>query len=355
MKRFFMAMMLLAPFAATASDLRTMIGGMIVAGFRGTELAESNHIIKDIKNHHIAGVVLFDYDTPTRKYDRNIKSPGQLRRLTDQLHALDPELIIGIDQEGGMVSRLKERYGFPPTISAQKLGALDDTLKTRAAAAAMAHTLAQMGIDIDFAPCVDLNVNPACPVIGAVERSFGSNPATIVRHAAIFLDELQKAGVKGCLKHFPGHGSSTKDTHLAAADVTATWSERELEPFVKLFEKAPLIMTSHIFNARLDPAMPATMSRAILTDLLRNKLGYQGVIITDDLGMAAMVDNYSLEEILVHAVNAGADLLCLGNNGTSYDPALVGKAIDIIERAVNEGRIPRSRIEQANKRVAQIR
>ncbi len=345
--------LLLLPFTLSGADLREKIGQMLVIGFRGTEPPE--HLYRDIGELHVGGVILFDFDSPGLDYRRNIESPEQLRRLTGELREMDNRLIISIDQEGGMVNRLKQRYGFPATVSAAKLGRLDNADTTRRVAATMALTLHDAGFNVNFAPCVDLDINPNNPVIGGVERSYSADPQVVVKHASIVLEELQKQGIAGCLKHFPGHGSSTKDTHLASADVTKTWRPVELEPYKALMDKAPIIMTSHIFNADLDPEYPATMSRRILTGLLREELGYRGVIITDDLAMGALVDNYSFEQILVGAINAGADLLCLSNNGDTYNPDLAPEAIEIITRAVEDGRIPRSRIDDAYRRIKKLK
>ncbi len=346
---------LLLPWVLPAADLRTRIAQMLVVGFEGAELTEDNHIVRDIRDLHIGGVILFDFDQPALEYRRNIESPAQLKRLTGQLKALDSTLIISIDQEGGFVNRLKVRYGFPASVSAARLGRLNDPEATRRAAATMAQTLREAGVNVDFAPCVDLNINPNNPVIGAVERSYSADPDIVIEHAGIVLEELRKEGIAGCLKHFPGHGSSTADTHLSSADVTKTWRPEELEPYKALARKAPMVMTSHIFNADLDPEYPATMSRKILTGILREEIGFRGVIITDDLAMGAMVDNYSLEQILVSAVNAGADMLCLSNNGDSYDPEIVPRAIEIIAAAVEDGRIPRSRINASYLRIKKLK
>jgi beta-N-acetylhexosaminidase len=358
MKLKILLLALLLPVAASGADLREKIAQLLIVGFRGTQLTDDNHIVRDISELGIAGVVFFDYDVPARKPVRNVESPAQLKQLIADLKALtDNTLIVSIDQEGGRVDRLRSRYGFPPTVSAAALGRIDNADTTRRHAAQMAATLREAGVNVDFAPCVDLDVNPDCPVIGAVERSYSADPQVVVRHAAIVLDELAKAGVVGCPKHFPGHGSSTVDTHLAAADVTRTWREEELQPYRALFERGgvQMVMTSHIFNARLDPVNPATMSRAITTDLLREQLGFQGVIVTDDLAMGAMVDNYAFEDIVAGALNAGADLLCLSNNGGRYDRDIAPRTIALIERLVADGRVPASRIDEAWERVQKLK
>ncbi len=328
---------LLALFLSVSSlSVEEKAAQMLVVGFDGT--TPPAHIIRDIETFRIGGVILFE---------KNVESPAQLRKLTDALHTIDSSLLITIDQEGGRVARLNSRNGFPPTVSAQYLGQKDDTALTRRYAREMALTLKSAGINVDFAPCVDLNINPENPAIGAVERSYSADPAVVVKHASIVLEELRKAGMAGCLKHFPGHGSSTVDTHLAAADVTKTWRKEELEPYAALINKSPMVMTSHIFNAHLDPEFPATMSHKILTDLLRKKMGFEGIIITDDLAMRAMVDNYSLKEIVINAINAGADLLCLSNNIGGYDPDLVPRVVKIIADAVEHGRISEKRLNEA--------
>jgi beta-N-acetylhexosaminidase len=331
---------LLLPWVLPAADLKTEIAQMLVVGFEGDDGARA------VREHHVGGVILFD---------RNIQSPEQLRNLTDELKEIDNTLIISVDQEGGYVDRLKKSKGFPASVAAARLGRLNDPEVTRRAAATMAATLKQAGINVDFAPCADLNINPLNPVIGAVERSYSADPEVVVKHAGIVLEELQKQGIAGCLKHFPGHGSSTKDTHVSSADVTATWRPEELEPYKALARRSPMVMTSHIFNADLDPEYPATMSHRILTGMLRGQIGFRGVIITDDLAMRAMADNYPLEEILVRAINAGADMLCLSNNGGTYDPELVPRAIAIIAAAVDDGRIPRSRIDEAYNRIKKLK
>ncbi len=340
------------------SALKEQIGAMLVVGFRGTELSPDSHIVSDIRDLHIGGVILFDYDVPSCEFDRNIVSPAQLKRLIGDLKSLaGSPLIVSIDQEGGMVDRLKPRYGFPQTISARKLGAMNNRDSTERYAALTAATLEEAGININFAPCVDLDVNPQCPIIGLKERSFSADAAVVTDNARWWLEKQQALGVVGCLKHFPGHGSSAGDTHVGAADVTDTWSEAELAPYKALIEAGcvHMVMTSHIYHANLDPDYPATMSRAILTGILREKLGFDGVIITDDLAMGALVDNYSLDQILEKAIGAGADLLCLSNNGNSYDPEIARKAVDIIFGLVKSGKIERGRIEASYVRIQRLK
>jgi len=364
-KLIFISLLLLLFFGGTIPDrnnappadepsLREKIGVMLIIGFRGTSITPNMQIVSDIQQLGIGGVILFDYDVPSKKYQRNIENVSQLKKLITDLQSLtDRKLFIAIDQEGGKVNRLKERYGFPKTVSAQYLGNIDKEDTTRYYARRTAILLKELGFNLNFSPCIDLTVNPDCPVICKIGRSFGRDTAKVIRHALWWMEEHAKEDILSCVKHFPGHGSSTVDTHLGIADITRSWLEEELAPYRQLIQKGvvKMVMTSHIFHEKLDAQYPATMSLAILTDILRKQLGFDGVIITDDLGMGAMTENYTLEEIIEKAILAGADLLCLSNNGTTYDPHIAQKAIDIILKLVKEDKISEERINESYKRI----
>lgn len=337
--------------------LRDDIAQMLLVGFRGTALSDTSHIVRDIRQHHIGGVILFEYDAPSHSRPRNISSPAQLKRLCADLQGLRSEtLLIGIDQEGGRVTRLKAQYGFPtfPSAAASAKGGIDSV---RNAARLTAATLRAAGINLNFAPCVDVNVNPSCPIIGKLERSFGKNATHVARCAAVWVDEQQSQGVVACLKHFPGHGSSRSDTHLGIADVSDTWQPNELEPYRTLLKNSDIrmVMTTHVFNARFDSVYPATLSHSTLTGLLRDSLHFNGVIITDDLAMGAMTQHYSDTTMLRLAINAGADMLCLSNNGKSYDPDIVPHTIDLIFSLIQDGTVPASRIRQSADRIRRLK
>jgi beta-N-acetylhexosaminidase len=193
-------------------------------------------------------------------------------------------------------------------------------------------------------------------VIKGKGRCFSADPAAVVRHAAEFVRAHRAQGVLTCLKHFPGHGSATGDTHLGLVDVTRTWSERELAPVVDLITAGlcDMVMSAHVFNARLDAERPATLSRAVLTGLLREKLGFQGVITSDDLEMKAIATHYGLEQSVPAAIEAGVDLLCFGNN-LGYDPDIARRVSDILMRAVQSGRIPEARIDASCGRILALK
>ncbi|WP_138430627.1 glycoside hydrolase family 3 protein [Fodinibius saliphilus] len=337
--------------------LNKKIGQMLTIGFRGMTIADTNHIVRDIQKYHLGGVILFDYDVPRGQAKRNIRSSEQLKTLVKKLKALSySPLIVSIDQEGGKVNRLKPKYGFPPSVSAQYLGELNNIDSTRKYARRTAHTLSKIGINVDFAPVVDLNVNPDNPIIGKLGRSYSSKPTTVVKHAGTFIQTLNEYDIQTVLKHFPGHGSSKKDSHLGVVDVTDTWSEKELIPYRQLINtgKADAIMTAHIFNAQIDSSYPATLSKPTITGLLRNKLEYDGVIFSDDMMMGAIRKEYGLQTAIKQAIMAGVDILAFGNNSI-YDPNIVPKAHRIITELVDKGVINEEQIDQSYKRIIRFK
>ncbi|MCK5832083.1 glycoside hydrolase family 3 protein [bacterium] len=340
------------------AELEFKIAQMLMVGFRGTELTDTNHIVEDIEERKIGGVVLYEFDAPSCFRPRNIQSPTQLAALVSDLQALDTiPLLIGIDQEGGYITRLKESYGFPPSVSAQHLGEVNIADTTQYWASLCANTLQEMGINLNLAPVVDLNINPDCPAIGHWERSYSANPDSVVFHAEIVIEEHHNRGILTTLKHFPGHGSSEDDTHWGMADVTDTWAPVELEPYSQLIEGgySDLVMTAHISNTNLDPTYPATLSGDIITGILRDSLGYDGVVISDDMMMGAINEYFGLEEALELTINAGVDIIIFSNNTSTYDPNIAQTAIAIIANLVEEESIPRSRIEEAYARVTALK
>jgi len=339
--------------AAAGPTLQQKIAQMLMVGFRGLELKSTDAIVRDIAEYGIGGTILFDRDVMLKQDGRNIVSAEQLKALTAQLrsYATVP-LFIAVDQEGGKVARLKERYGFPPTVSAQYLGTVNDPDLTRTYADSIAVTLAENGLNMNFAPVVDLNVNPDSPAIGRYERSFSADPDIVTAHARVFIKEHEQYQVATCLKHFPGHGSATDDSHDGFVDVSDTWSETELEPYRRLIPdgNCRMVMTAHIFNRNIDPVYPATLSRATMTGILRERFAYDGVIVSDDMQMGAIINNFSFETAVEKAILAGVDIILTGNN-LAYDPDFAPKTIDIITRLIQNGTIPVERIDKAYSRI----
>ncbi len=325
-----------------------------MVGFRGTQIGEDSPIVKALREQHLGGVVLFDFDVATKKYGRNIVSPMQLLELTNALRRrADIPLLIAVDQEGGVVRRLKEKDGFPPTVSHARLGQLNNPDSTAYYGDIIARSIAVVGINVNFAPVLDLNVNPQNPVIGKLERSISADPAAVERHAEILINAHHERGLLCAVKHFPGHGSSRDDSHEGFVDVSDTWTNRELEPFAALVRKGlcDLVMTAHIYNKQLDPVYPATLSAAIIDGILRKRLGFSGVVITDDMMMKAITDQYGLETAIEKSVNAGADILLFGNNSYTFDPDIVRKSFTTLRSLVESGRISMERIDESWRRI----
>jgi beta-N-acetylhexosaminidase len=333
--------------------LEQKIAQMLIVGFRGTRVAASDPIVRDINVYGIGGTILFDRDVSLGQFGRNITSPQQLTELTGQLHAwAKSPLFIAIDQEGGRVARLKESYGFPATVTAQFLGTLNDLDVTRTYAHSMAATLQDNGLNMNFCPVVDLNVNPLSPAIGKLERSFSADPVTVINHTQVMIEAHDQRRIATCVKHFPGHGSATGDSHAGITDVTATWSEIELEPYRALIAhgRCRMVMTAHIFNRRLDPEYPSTLSYPTITGILRLRLGYDGVVVTDDMQMGAIIAQYSLETAVEKAIMAGIDIIMFANN-LAYDPDIAPKVIAMVSRMVAAGTIPVERINASYRRI----
>ena len=289
-------------------------------------------------------------------YGQNIGSPGQLAALTATLRAAGPDRappVIAIDEEGGDVTRIAHQGGSPYPGNAA-LGAIDDVALTEAVYAALGADLAARGVTLDLAPSVDVNSAADNPVIGT--RSFGAGTALVARHAAAAVAGLQSAGVAACAKHFPGHGSTQLDSHhqLATVDAPARLlAERDLPPFAAAIAAGVrAIMPGHLRVPELTGDLPASLSAAALTGLLRGELGFTGVIVSDGLEMRAVSDVYGIPETAVRAVLAGTDLLCLGRD---QDWQMYADVRAALAGAVTSGRMPGERLEAAAARVAELR
>jgi beta-N-acetylhexosaminidase len=352
------AVMALSPVKGVRSaNLDVKIGQMVMVGFRGLEVDNEHFIVRDIRDRHVGGVVLFDYDVPTRQPIRNIESPSQVKALIASLKSVSATpLLVTIDQEGGIIARLKERHGFPPTVSHQHLGKLDDLQTTYKQTALIAKTLADLGINLNLAPVVDLCVNPDNPIIARHERCFSADPLVVTHHALQFIRAHHAQGVLCSLKHFPGHGSSTADSHLGFTDVTDTWSRIELEPYVRIigFGQADAIMTAHVFIGSLDKQYPATLSQATITGILRKELNYDGVVISDDMQMGAIIKHYGFEMAVRKAIEAGVDILVFANNSV-YEEDVSRRAIGAIKELVHDGTISEARIDESYRRIQRLK
>lgn len=329
---------------------------MLCVGIRGAEPGSRvlEQDLESCRRAAVGGVILFDVDVPTRRQleraglparkqdaPRNIIAPEQVRRLVTHVRAvLGADVFVGIDQEGGRVSRLTSACGFADDPSARVFAGYTEAQQVEAAQR-QAYQLAGLGIDLNFAPCVDLDLEPANPIIGGLDRSFGADPGQVVSCAAQVLQAHLAAGVATCLKHFPGHGSSHADTHAGPVDITESWQrDVELEPYRALLRSPGVaVMVGHLIHRELDSTTPASLSRRMIEGLLRRELGYDGVVVTDSIDMHAITDSYSPAEAVARAVNAGADLVVDGFNldERSEHPAQI--LASALEQAIADGRI----------------
>ncbi len=340
-------------------SLEHMIGQLLVVGFIGTE--PSQEVIDAVGLYSVGGVILFDANVSEDYGERNIRSVEQTRKLTDSLQTLArgagiPRLIIAIDQEGGRVNRLKSGYGFPHSRSAWYLGNCGSIDSTLHYGELTARTLASVGININYAPCVDLASNIDSPAIGRLERAYSANYEEVARHAEAWVETHHRHGILTSLKHFPGHGSATKDSHYGLTNITSSWNKDELKPYQAIIEQGynDIVMVGHLFNSHIDDKYPASLSRATV-DILRSAMSYNGVIATDDMNMGAIVNNYSYERALELALNAGVDMIIIGNNAKHYEADLVSRTVKIIWNLVESGKVSRDRIEEAYGRIMALK
>lgn len=340
------------------ADLRFKIGQMIMAGFLGYRVDDGHAIAKDIRERHLGGVILFDFDLRSGSPERNIQSPAQVKKLIKDLKSYSSApLLVAVDYEGGKITRLKEKFGFPATLSHGRLGEKDDLKLTYRESLVMASTLVELGFNLNLAPVADIMANKSNPVIARLERSFSDSPERVTAHALAFIKGHGARGMLTSLKHFPGHGSSSTDSHLEMTDVTKTWTKAELIPFKKIISqgKADTVMTAHVFNARIDKDYPATLSKKTVTGILREELGFEGVVFSDDVSMKAIADNYSLETTLLRTVNAGVDVIITAYNRGEDGADIIGDMVLTMERLVKEGKISLKRIDESYDRIRALK
>jgi beta-N-acetylhexosaminidase len=291
-------------------------------------------------------------------FSRNIETPEQVTRLTAQLRAVRPDVLVAADEEGGDVTRLEARGGssFPGNLA---LGAVDDIKLTRAVAAELGRRLAACGVNLNWAPSADVNSDPGNPVIGV--RSFGADPELVARNTAAYVEGMQSAGVATSVKHFPGHGDTGVDSHHAMPLIDVdleTLRTRELVPFrAAVAAGTKAVMSAHILVPALDADLPGTLSPAVLMGLLRapqeqGGLGYDGLVVTDGIEMQAIAGTYGIERGTVMALAAGCDAICVG--GGLSDEQTVLNLRDAIVRAVREGDLPAERLADAAARVRDL-
>ena len=330
-------------FAQTVS-LQDKIDQLFVIGFRGTRYSTSPAIQKMLKETNLGGVILFDYDTPTKRYGRNIVTGAQVRRLTSDLQKnARTRLLIGIDEEGGSVSRLKRIPGYRRGVTAKVLGTRS-LASVEATAFRLGGYLKSLGITTNFAPVLDVDTGKKNPIIGRFGRAFSSDPQTVALYGNTFASGLKRGGVAPVGKHFPGHGSALSDSHKEFTDITEVWTESELIPFEKACESGlGAVMVGHLVDKRVD-TLPATLSKAHIDRLKR--IGCDdALVITDDMDMAAITSHFTKEDAAVRALSAGVDMLIYSNNIERYAPHDFFILRKAVYNAVQNGALSESRID----------
>ncbi|RMF23497.1 MAG: beta-N-acetylhexosaminidase [Deltaproteobacteria bacterium] len=322
------------------AQARAHAGGFLIAGIAADRRPADRELLDFIEEISPFGVILFS---------RNLPDHEGVLALTGALRRRFPDLALAIDHEGGRVHRLPPPFTrFPPALSMARHG---DPGLVREAARAQARELRAAGFDINFAPVLDIHTNPDNPIIG--NRAFGTTPEEVIHNALPYLQGLSEGGVLGCAKHFPGHGDTAADSHLELPRVGHDRDRLlsvEMAPFARAIEQGvAMIMTAHVLYDALDGERPASLSKAVVGDILRGRLGYRGVVVSDDLDMKAITAERSVGEAAVEAIDAGSDLVLVCQSEQS-----VTEARGAIAEAIAEGRLPRATVEAAARRRAKL-
>jgi len=363
MKRFlFLAVLLLlsaTTFAHAAKvaplTLTDKIDQMIMVGFNGTTVTKNSEIETILKTTNIGGVILFDYNSQTKTYGKNILNAGQVTSLNKKLQSLArTPLFIAIDEEGGQVSRLKRLPGFTPLKSAAALGATN-TATVLTQNTILAKTLKSLGFTVNFAPVLDLtSVNKNAPLTKQ-QRTFSKDPNVVVNFAKAIIAGMKSSSIIPVGKHYPGIGEAVIDTHRGLATIT-THSDKALQPYKILTaqDALPAVMVGHVLDKAVDPLLPASLSPAHIK-ILRETIGFKGVIFTDDLDMGAITEKYSSAQAVVKAVHAGVDVVILSNNITVNNPRAFYDAREGLLAAVKNGTLSEKRITESYERIMKLK
>ena len=319
------------------------IGQLIIAGFDGTTVNDELQSL--ILEKYIGGVILFS---------KNVESASQVVALNNEIKEINKvnksPIFISVDEEGGLVSRMPSEFKDIPTNS--DIAKYDDEDLSYNIGKVIGEEISSLGFNMDFAPVLDINSNPDNPVIG--NRSFGDNEAIVSKLGIATMKGLKDSNIIATVKHFPGHGDTSVDSHVGLP-VVENDLERlksfELVPFQKAIDEGvDMVMVSHIMLPKIDENDPATLSKTIVTDILRKDMNYNGVVVTDDMTMGAIINNYDIGEAAVKSINAGVDIVMVCHQ---YEN--VTKVIDAIKEAVNNGSITEERIDKSVERILKLK
>lgn len=330
-----------------ATSLEHLVGRTLVLGFIGDnpQADDAARLEDHLAEGRIGGVLFLRH---------NARTKDGVEGLAERFRAANPKAWLAIDQEGGFVQRLTEDMGYTDIPTAAQLTEMGPE---RAASIfrASAGELIASGFNMNLAPVADLHQD-GNEIIARWDRAFGSDPAIVAQWCGLFIEIMERQGIACALKHFPGHGRSSGDSHDGFVDLTESWSFEEVAPFAQLIDSdhAHLVMGGHLINRRIDPSgAPVTLSRPALHGLLRETMRFDGAVITDDLDMGAIRNHYSREEAITGALVAGNDLLLLSNSANP-DPDLPLRAVDWVSAAIEQGRMSLQRLQDANARIDQL-
>lgn len=327
----------------TRLSLDEKIGQMIFSGVDGTEMTDESKNI--IQKYHVGGIILFG---------DNVKSITQTVNFLNELKTANADnpypLLLGVDEEGGRVTRMPDEAKSLP--SSRSIGELNDSSLSFEIGSILGEQMKALGFNLDFAPVLDVNSNPDNPVIG--DRSFGNNPEVVTELGIQTMKGIQNEGIISVIKHFPGHGDTSEDSHLELPKVDKSYDELsklELVPFKKaISENADVSMVAHILLPKIDEKYPASMSEKIITGILREDYDFDGVVITDDLTMGAITDHYNVADAAVQTVKAGGDILLV-----AHDPNLIATVFEKLKAAVEAGEISENRIDESVERITNLK
>mgnify|MGYP002401859667 FL=1 len=349
---------LLVPFLmpgwVQAQTLEQMAGQMIVVGFQGDDADDAAvaGLRDDLAAGRLGGVMLLKL---------NVKSLDAVAEMNAAFRAASPDLppFITLDQEGGAVERLTKDVGFKEIPNAAAIAAADAPEEAQALYTEMAVSIAELGFTVNFGPVADINLNPDNQIIARYGRAFSGDPAVVAAYDTAFVKAHHAAGLLTALKHFPGHGSSTADSHEGFVDITQTWQEAELDPYRALMADGlvDMVMVGHLYHAEYSDAgaqTPASLSPQWITGVLRDELGYDGVVISDDLEMGAIRDHFTLEQTVTQAVRAGMDVL-LFSNTAKYRASLGREILDILLTEAEADPAFAARIEESYARIVALK
>ena len=351
MRKILIIFMLLFAAPSYAVTLNEMIGQLVLVGFNGKDIKSKSvkALLADIKASKVGGVLFLGH---------NIGTAAQVKALTKAIEDASPyKTFITIDQEGGRVARMKPEIGAPYLASAKQMTRLsqqaahDKYFET-------AQFLRRMGFNVNFGPVVDLEINKNNPVIAKLERSYGTNIKLVSEYAFMFVDAHHRAGMLTALKHFPGHGSSAGDSHKGFVDVSKTWNEIELAPYKNMigWKAADMVMAAHVFLDKMsdDGKVPTSLSHMAITDVLRNQLGYKGVVVSDDMAMGAIANEFTAKVAIIKAINAGTDIVMMSSN-LKIKTSLGAWVHKVISQAVTDNQISQQTILDAYTRIQTLK